>query len=25
MRSGADMEKQSNSFGSIFAVVKAKE
>ncbi len=23
MRSGADMEKQSNSFGSIFAVVKA--
>ena len=25
MRSGADMEKQSNSFGSIFAVVKDKE
>lgn len=25
MRSGADMEKQSNSFGSIFAVVKAKD
>jgi uncharacterized protein YigE (DUF2233 family) len=25
MRSGADMEKQSNSFGSIFAVVKNKE
>jgi uncharacterized protein YigE (DUF2233 family) len=25
MRSGADMEKQSNSFGSIFAVVKAKK
>lgn len=25
MRSGADMEKQSNSFGSIFAVVKAEK
>lgn len=25
MRSGADMEKQSNSFGSIFAVVKSAE
>jgi uncharacterized protein YigE (DUF2233 family) len=25
MRSGADMEKQSNSFGSIFAVVKNKD
>ncbi len=25
MRSGEDMEKQSNSFGSIFAVVKAKD